>query len=424
MSEEDVQFAPPRGMRDFYPAEMAVRNRLFDAWRQSARRFGFCQYDACVVEQLSLLKRKAGEEIVNQIYAFTDKSNRELALRPEMTPSLARMVAARQGNLVFPLRWFAVAQCFRYERMTKGRKREHYQWNLDIVGEPSVAAEADVLATAADALATLGLRPNDYRIHYNHRGLLSELLARMDIRPELHPACFLAVDKRGKLPDPEIETLLREAGLSPREIGAVFEILRIDSLEAAETFLGQPTPSTERLRAFAGLADVCGLGPVLRFDISVVRGLAYYTGIVFEAFDAQRASRAIFGGGRYDNLLGDLGGAPMTAVGLGFGDVVVTDLLEEKGRLGTLSAQPFDLAVGFMQESERLPAARFAASMRATGLSVEMGLSPEKPKHFFSRVGRGGFLQAAYIGPDDIARGKARIKNLVSRAETEAELSS
>jgi histidyl-tRNA synthetase len=409
-------------MRDFYPAEMSARNRLFDAWRQSAHRYGFSQYDACVVEQLCLLKRKAGEEIVNQIYAFTDKSGREIALRPEMTPSLARMVAARQGNLVFPLRWFAIAQCFRYERMTKGRKREHYQWNLDIVGEASVAAEADILATAADALAALGFGVADYRIHVNHRGLLSELLGKTGIRPDLHPACFLAVDKRGKLPDVEIESMLREAGLSPSETQSLFGLLRIGSLDEAESLLGEATPSTQRLRSLFDLGGVYGIAPVLQFDISVVRGLAYYTGVVFEAFDAQRSSRAIFGGGRYDNLMGDLGGSPMTAVGLGFGDVVVTDLLEERNLLARLAAQPFDLAVGFMQEGERLAATRFAAAMRAGGASVATGLSPEKPKHFFARVGRGGFRQAAYIGPDDVAKGRVRVKDLASRNETEVQL--
>ena len=165
---------PPRGMRDFFPEEMAVRNRLFDAWRASARCFGFVPYDACVVESLDLLRRKAGEEIVDQIYHFTDKSGRELALRPEMTPTLARMVASRQGSLNLPLKWYTIAQCFRYERTTRGRKREHFQWNLDVIGESSVSAEVEVIGAAVNALLSLGLCAGQFRVHYSSRALLTD----------------------------------------------------------------------------------------------------------------------------------------------------------------------------------------------------------------------------------------------------------
>jgi histidyl-tRNA synthetase len=194
-----MSFQAPRGMRDFYPEDMAARNAVFDVWKNASSRHGFVPYDACVVEQLSLLKRTSGEEIVDQIYAFTDKSGRELALRPEMTPTLARMVAARQTALTMPLKWYTIAQCFRYERMSKGRKREHYQWNLDIIGEPSVAAEVDVLATAATALSSLGLSAADYRIHFNSRALLADLLSSAGIPPEQHASCLLALDKLGFL---------------------------------------------------------------------------------------------------------------------------------------------------------------------------------------------------------------------------------
>ncbi|MCA1810226.1 MAG: ATP phosphoribosyltransferase regulatory subunit, partial [Lentisphaerae bacterium] len=183
MEKSIIRFEPPRGMRDFYPGEMAVRNLIFEAWAHAARLFGFQQYDACVVESLPLLKRKGGEEIVDQIYAFQDKSERELALRPEMTPSLARMVAARQQSLTFPLKWFAIAQCFRYERMSKGRKREHYQWNLDVIGEPALSAEAEVIACAAAALRRLGLQDNDVIFKINSRALLSELLQHEGVAP-------------------------------------------------------------------------------------------------------------------------------------------------------------------------------------------------------------------------------------------------
>ena len=188
MSNQPISFEPPRGMRDFYPEDMAWRNRVFDAWRQTATLSGFQPYDACVVENLELLQRKAGEEVSEQIYCFQDKSERWLALRPEMTPTLARMIAARQGQLPFPVKWFTIAQCFRYERMTRGRKREHYQWNLDIVGEESVAAEAEVLACAARALRGMGMPDAAYRIRVNNRALLGELLMKLGVAAEHHAA--------------------------------------------------------------------------------------------------------------------------------------------------------------------------------------------------------------------------------------------
>lgn len=418
-TEADLPLAPPRGMRDFYPEDMAARNTVFDAWKSAASRHGFVPYDACVVEQLSLLKRKSGEEIVDQIYAFTDKSGRELALRPEMTPTLARMVAARQTTLTMPLKWFTIAQCFRYERMSKGRKREHYQWNLDIIGESAVSAEVDVLATAVTALSNLGLGAADYRIHFNSRALLSDLLSSAGIAPAQHPTCLLALDKRGKISDEEIGQMLVASGLAADQVAHVFAILKLESITTVRQRLGSSTPpSLLRIESLMALAETYGIADVLKFDIGIVRGLTYYTDIVFEAFDTDRTLRAIFGGGRYDNLLGDMGGAPATAVGLGFGDVVVTELLDAKGLLSAIRQSPLDLAVGFMTDAEQKAAIRFGIAMRSKGMSVDIALSPEKPKHFFSRIGKGGFRQAAYLGPDDLTRGNVRLKDLATRAET------
>lgn len=422
MTTEAAQFEAPRGMRDFYPAEMAVRNAIFDAWVRSARVFGFAQYDACVVESLGLLKRKSGEEIVEQIYAFQDKSKRDLALRPEMTPTLARMIVARQGQLTFPLKWFAVAQCFRYERMSRGRKREHYQWNLDVVGESGVAAEIEVLACAVHALGLLGLNAGEVKIHINSRALLADLLAKAGIPPAFHAATFLALDKRGKLADENIRCLLQASGLNAAAIEKVFRIGGLQSLDQAAAMLGEPTPSLAALQKFFQLAGEYDLGAMLLFDIGVVRGLGYYTGLVFEAFDAERKFRALFGGGRYDNLLGDVGGSPMTAVGLGFGDVVIAELLAEKGRLAGLQAK-LNYAVGYMEEIQQAVARQIVRALRGGGQSVDLALHAEKPKQFFGRVGRGDFQKAVYVGPDDVARGSVRVKDLAERTETERPLS-
>ena len=420
---EPVNFSAPRGMRDFYPEDMVLRNTIFQAWATAARRFGFEQYDSCVVESLGLLKRKGGEEIQDQIYWFKDKSDRELALRAEMTPTLARMIVAKQNELVFPLKWFTIAQCFRYERMTRGRKREHYQWNLDIIGEPSVLAEAEVVMAAVSALNDLGLSSADVRVHVNSRAVLSDILAKLGIPRDHHAATFLALDKRGKIPDEEIATLLTGEGLGPESIDATVKILNLTTLEQVVEVLGERTPALEHFLGFFDIMKLYGAGDIVKFDISVIRGLGYYTGIVFEGFDAGRSLRAIFGGGRYDNLLGDLGGKPMTAVGLGFGDVVIAELLAEKGKAPHPSAQK-DLAISYMEDAQRETAVRIAKSLRDGGANVDVALHPEKPKHFFGRTGKAGFRRGIYIGPDDITKRSVRIKNLVDRTEQEATLAS
>jgi len=418
MSKSKPSLAAPRGMRDFYPDEMAIQSHLFDTWRTSAERFGFLRYDACVVESLDLLKRKAGEEIVDQIYAFKDKSNRDLALRPEMTPTLARMVAARQGALELPLKWFTIAQCFRYERTTRGRKREHYQLNLDIIGEPAVTAETEVIAAAIDALHGLGLTSADFKVRISSRALLGDILAAAGIPPDHHGAAFLALDKRGKLPDEKIGELLAEAGVSVGVQAAVFGLLDINSLDEVRTLLGErDSEGLKELDACLAGLTAYGMADAIVFDISVIRGLAYYTGIVFEAFDTAGKLRAIFGGGRYDNLLAAVGGRPQTGVGLGFGDVVVAELLAEKDLLST-GTERARITVGYMADEQQRTAADVAARLREQGEQVDLALHAEKPRAFFSRADKRAFARGVYIGPDDLAKGEVRIKDLVTREES------
>ncbi|MBM4142502.1 MAG: histidine--tRNA ligase [Lentisphaerae bacterium] len=410
-------FAAPRGMRDFYPEDMLPRERIFGAWRAAARLYGFVPYDACVIETLDLLKRKAGEEIVEQIYAFTDKSGRSLALRPEMTPTLARMIAARQSSLALPLKWFAIAQCFRYERMSKGRRREHYQWNLDVVGEPSVGAELEVVAAAAHALRALGFADADFKVHFSSRALLADVMTRLDVPPERHAAAFLALDKRDKIGEDATRAMLGEAGLGAAASAALLGLFGGAALDDVAGFLRGDSDALAGLREFAGLGAAYGLGDALRFDLSVVRGLAYYTGIVFEAYDAARRFRAIFGGGRYDNLLGELGGQPATGVGLGFGDVVVAEIMAERPA-GASAPAPAGTAIGYMEPDQRKAAMRLAARIRQSGEPADLALRPEKARAFFSRANRGCFARAAYVGPDDVAAGAVRVKDLSKGTES------
>jgi histidyl-tRNA synthetase len=397
-------------MRDFYPEDMAWRSRVFDAFRAAGEAAGFRQYDACVVESYELLARKAGEEVGEQIYHFFDKSERHLALRAEMTPTLARMVAQRQKELPFPLKWTTIAQCFRYERMTKGRKREHYQWNLDIIGEDSVLAEAEVIGAACDALRRMGLSPADFKVHVSSRKFLGELLAKSGIAADRHAQVFLALDKRGKMPDAEIAAMLKDGGLSDAEIEATFAIMETEDYSACP----------ELVELFR-LAEIAGFADCLEFDISVIRGLSYYTGVVFECFDTKGEFRAIFGGGRYDNLLTTIGGEPTSAVGLGFGDVVVTELL--KARLGEdAAAARKGVAIGFMFPEQRDAAVALAARLRKSGECVDLALRSQKPKKFFSHAAESGAAKAVFLGPDDVEKGVARMKDLSTREETEMEL--
>ena len=407
---DKISFEAPRGMRDFYPEDMVWRNKVFDAFRAAGEAAGFKPYDSCVVESYELLARKAGEEVGDQIYHFFDKSERHIALRAEMTPTLARMVAQRQKELSFPLKWTTIAQCFRYERMTKGRKREHYQWNVDIIGEDSILAEVEVIGAACDALRRMGLSPKDFKVHVSSRKFLGELLEKSGIAAEKHAQVFLALDKRGKMPDTEIAAMLKDGGLSEDEVKATFAIMDTKSCEACP----------ELVELFR-LAEIAGFADCLEFDISVIRGLSYYTGIVFECFDTAGEFRAIFGGGRYDNLLTTIGGEPTSAVGLGFGDVVVTELL--KSRLGeNAAAAKRGVAVGFMFPEQRDAAVRLAAKLRSEGEKVDLALKPQKPKKFFSHADQSGAAKAVFLGPDDVEKGVARLKDLEKREETELPL--
>jgi len=404
---EKISFEAPRGMRDFYPEDMVWRNKVFDAFRAAGEAAGFEPYDSCVVESYELLARKAGEEVGEQIYHFFDKSERHIALRAEMTPTLARMVAQRQKELVFPLKWNTIAQCFRYERMTKGRKREHYQWNCDIIGEDSVLAEVEVLGAAVDALRRMGLTTEDFKVHVSSRKFLGQLLQESGIAAEKHAQVFLALDKRGKMPDEEIAAMLKAGGLNDDEVKATFAIMETKDFSKCP----------ELVELFR-LAEIAGFADALTFDISVIRGLSYYTGVVFEAFDTKGEFRAIFGGGRYDNLLTTIGGEPTSAVGLGFGDVVVTELL--KARLGDgAAAAKKGIAVGFMFPEQQDAAVKLAAKLRAAGESVNLALRAQKPKKFFSHAEKANAAKAVFLGPDDVEKGVARMKDMEKREETE-----
>jgi histidyl-tRNA synthetase len=323
-----------RGTRDFYPEDMAFRRWLVEVWRRVSRRAGFLEVDGPELEPLELYTGKSGEEIVEQIYWLQDKSGRRLALRPEFTPTLARMVAARQAALPEPVRWFNVSRCFRYERAQKGRQREFFQWNVDLLGVEGEVADAECIWLAVDALEELGLRPDDAEVLVSDRRLTSALLRHLGIPAGPVEQVFASLDKRDRAPPEALAEMLETAGLDARQREGMERILGwralsdIDGRELATDEVRAAAAAVERL--FARLADY-GLAEWCRFDIGIVRGLAYYTGPVWEVRDRKGELRAVFGGGRYDRLLEDLGGKPMPACGFGCGDVVLGILLEERG---------------------------------------------------------------------------------------------
>ena len=409
---------PPKGLRDFFPHDMLLRDRVFNAWRTAAELHGFLRYEAPVVESYELLARKAGEEITDQIYVFQDKSGRNLALRPEVTPSLVRMLSANVGQHLFPAKWWTIAQCFRYEKMGKGRRREHYQWNLDIVGAESILAEAWILHAAVTALGQLGLGSDDIHVHVNHRQLLAQALHELGVPEERHPAIFLILDKKDKIPQSALVEMLLGAGMASPLCGRLLEMMQIGSLdELRASPLGQSAPARQLYQLFA-LAKALDFEPFLTFDFGIVRGLAYYTGVIFEAYDVPRKFRAVFGGGRYDTLFQRLAGADRPAVGLGFGDVEIGEILAAQPGFAAPELA-VDVCVGSFDESLTVEAFRVASQLQERGISVDLAVAVDKPRKFFAYASKRGAALAVFIGPDEIQRQAVMLRNMQSREQRE-----
>jgi histidyl-tRNA synthetase len=374
------------GFRDFYPEDLARRDRIFRAWRAVARRYAFVEYDGPPLEPLDLYTRKSGDEIVGQLYNFKDKGDREVALRPEMTPTFARMVGARANALRKPVRWFSVPQLFRYERAQRGRLREHYQLNVDIVGEASEVADAELLAVAIDILKELGLTSADVRARVSDRRMLNGVLLTIGVIEAQLPAVYAVMDKVARQPREVSAAKLAEAGLAPAMANRVLSLATGTTFASLRQEFDRAPAAAESIARFERyLAHVraLGIGDWVQLDLSIVRGLAYYTGIVFELFDAKGELRAICGGGRYDTLLKALGGTDLPALGFGMGDVVLGELLEARGLLAGAVPVTADVhlvtgnGAGVRSYADALA---LVAALRAAGLSVDHAMSEERYK--------------------------------------------
>jgi histidyl-tRNA synthetase len=408
----------PRGTRDFYPDELRLHNWLLGHFSETARLFGFEQVDAPVLEHTELFTRKAGEEIVEQLYHF-ELHDRHLTLRPEITPQIARMVMARAGALRMPLRWFSLPQCWRYERMTRGRRREHYQWNMDIWGEPDVTAEAELIASIFHLLDRIGLTGDAVKIRVSSRSVLEETLRESVLRerPEAFTALCIVIDKLDRIGPDAVADLLADpagaVGLAAPDASFVVSWLETRDLDEVAKLAPAGSTGLRELQRLFELLDVYGYLDRVVFDASIVRGLAYYTGVVFEAFDSRRELRAVCGGGRYDRLLETLGGPSIPAVGFGFGDFVITELLADEQRLPELP-RSLDAVVYPFGETERRAAVQVASALRGEGRSVEIVLGTARLKRVLADADKAGAREVYLIGPDELARGEVLIRDLSS----------
>ncbi|MEN8375940.1 MAG: histidine--tRNA ligase [Gemmatimonadota bacterium] len=412
------------GFRDFYPEDLERRTRIFAAWREASRRFGFREFDGPPLEPLDLYTGKSGEEIVRQLYAFTDKGGREVALRPEMTPSFARMVSARAGALRKPIRWFAIPQLFRYERAQRGRLREHFQWNVDLVGEADVTADAEVIAVALTGLGLLGLGADAIVARVSDRRLLEALLGGLGIGAEGLAAAYAAIDKLEREgADATAERLVEHAGLSAGAAADLLGALGSDTPAALADAAGggEVAARAADLERYLDTLDALGLRDRVAFDASIVRGLAYYTGIVFEIFDRAGELRAVCGGGRYDGLLAQLGGPDLPALGFGMGDVVLGELLADRGAEEG-AAGAVDDHIVIVSEEQRPLALRVAAALRVAGRSVTYPLHETGVGRQFKDANAAGAERAVVLGPDEVAEGVAVVKDMRSGAESRVPL--
>ncbi len=408
------------GFRDFYPEDAALRNHIFAAWRDVASRYGFQEYDGPPLEPLELYVKKSGAEIVGQLYTFEDRGGRSVAFRPEMTPTLARMVGARGRALKKPIRWFSLPQLMRYERPQRGRLREHFQLNMDIIGEPGPLADAELIAAAIDITRKLGLGPTDVRARISDRRAVRALVAALGLSEPQVEIAFQYIDKiERELRETLIDGLSDSAGISSdvaQRVLALGDIRGLDSVRDALDRVPGGGEAGEPLDRCVAALDALGMSPYVDVDLCIVRGLAYYTGTVFELFDAHGALRAICGGGRYDGLLAALGGPDLPAAGFGMGDVVLGELVTHAGvrPSADVGLDVFVVAV----TSEDVPhVLRAARQLRDRGLKVEYALRQQSMAKQLKLAASRPAKRAVVIGPDERARGEVVVRDLGTGSE-------
>jgi histidyl-tRNA synthetase len=397
---------PVKGTREFYPEEMALRNYIYEKVGAAARSFGYQEWDAPFIESIDLYAAKSGEELVKkQSFTFTDRGGDFVALRPELTPSLARMIAAKQGELTFPVRWWSFGPFWRYEQPQKGRSREFFQWNIDMLGVSSPEADAELIAVGATFLRSVGLTPELAAIYVNNRKLMNSEFDALDIPQEKRVEVLNMVDRRSKMEADKWDSYVLESGVSQTQLDGLKDILGNFDLWKK---------SDELARLFAAL-EALGVKEYVKFDPGITRGLLYYTGTVFEAFETSGSlKRAILGGGRYDNLLADVGGQPLPAVGFAMGDVVMGIVLQEKGLLPEFIPSPAPVLVTIFDASLLRESYSLAAELRNAGLNVLCYPEPAKLQKQFKFADKMKARIVLTVGPDEAANAQVAVKNLMN----------
>ena len=397
---------PVKGTRDFYPEQMALRNWLYQTVREVSESFGYQEWEAPLLETLELYAAKSGQELVNQqSYVFKDRGGDEITLRPELTPSLARMIAQKQAQLTFPLRWWSWGPFWRYERPQKGRSREFFQWNVDMLGPNTPEGDAEVVAVLATFFKRVGLTPKEVIIQVNDRRLMEAQFDKFDVKQEMRPNVSAWIDRRGKMSANDWDAYGQEIGLDISQMKNIVSMLNDKELWKS---------SPEQVR-FYDTIEALGLSQYVKFEASVMRGLLYYTGTVFEAWEVGGdIRRSILGGGRYDNLLEDVGGQTLPAVGFAMGDVVIGLLLEKYGLLEKdLGENPAQVLVTVFDEERHMASVRLATALRKDGLKVVLYPEAAKLGKQFKYADRIGAQVTLVLGPDETEKGEVTVKNLV-----------
>jgi len=381
------------GFRDFFPDDCARRNYILATWREVCRRYGFVEYDGPMLETEELYRKKSGDEIVKQLFNFVDKGERAVALRPEMTPTLTRMVAARERDFKKPLKWFSMPQCFRYEKQQRGRLREFFQLNCDILGEPNVTADAEMIALVIDVLRAFGFDENDFVVRVSDRDAWLAFLSAKNVDAARAPEFLQIIDKLEREQPDAIETKLASFGIALAEV---------------RDFIAKPGEHFEKFNALSADLDARGLRGFYQLDPTIVRGLAYYTGIVFEVFDRSKKLRALAGGGRYDNLLREMsdGRVALPALGFGMGDVVLGELIDEtphaleKMRAWISQKHAIEIYAIIAKEERRADALRIVQTLRESGFRVDFPLAPAKVGKQFQAAEQLGARVAILFGDE------------------------
>ena len=399
-----------RGTRDYYPEEMAIRNWLYQTIRQVSASYGYQEWEAPLLETIALYAAKSGEELVNQqSFVFPDRGGEMLTLRPELTPSLARMVAQRQTQLVFPLRWWSWGPFWRYERPGRGRTREFFQWNIDLIGVDSPEADAELIAIAATFFKQVGLSPQNAVILVNDRQLINSELAALDVPTENLTEFLNLIDRRGKMVPSEWDANALDLGMNSRQLVVMKDLLNNPELwKKSETLL----------RVFSAL-EAMGVDEYVRFDPNTIRGLLYYTGTVFEAYALNSdLKRALLGGGRYDNLMSQVGGEPLPAVGFAMGDLAIGLLLESLGLVPKeISKTPAEVLVTVFDTERQKDSLVISAELRKAGINVICSTEPSKLPKQFKYADRIGASVVVLIGPDEAANNQVTIKDLANTTQ-------